>query len=273
MNIISGVFKFYLNASIHVAIAVCALVGVTALEFALAIPLNLWFFVFFGTITGYNFVKYAEVAGVRHRTLRDSLKSIQLFSMVSFCGMLFFGVQLATMTLFVIGIFGLLTYFYATPLLKHKNLRTLGGLKVFIVAFVWAGVTVIVPLIEANLSLETDHWVTFVQRYLIVIVLTLPFEIRDLQYDISNLKTLPQILGVKKVKFLGVSLLLIVLFLDGFKDEFTYAYFINLAIICILIGMLLLVSKIRQPKYFASFWVESLSIIWVLLLLLGSQLF
>ena len=38
-----------------------------------------------------------------------------------------------------------------------------------------------------------------------VFVLTLPFEIRDLQYDDSTLETLPQRVGVKKTKIIGGS--------------------------------------------------------------------
>ncbi len=273
MKIIFSAFRFYLNGSIHVAIAVCSLVSVTILEFHLEFPVSLFCFLFFGTVTGYNFVKYSEIAGARHKTLRDSLKSIQLFSFLALCGMIFFGVQLSIETLVTIGVFAIFTVLYAVPLLKRRSLRTLGGLKIFIVALVWAGVTVIVPAIASKLSLNLACWLTFIQRFLIVVVLTLPFEIRDLTYDSSSLQTLPQLLGLKKTKFLGIILLLMAIILEGFKDDFAHNHFASLILLCSLIAVLLMASEKEQSKYFAAFWVESVPVFWVVLLLLVSQLF
>ena len=82
MQLLSSVFRFYISASIHVAFAVLALVGISWIEYDLQIPNALWFFVFFGTITGYNFVKYANIAGLGHRELKDSRRSIQIFSFI-----------------------------------------------------------------------------------------------------------------------------------------------------------------------------------------------
>ena len=79
MKLLSSVFSFYINSSIHVAFAVLAFVGISMLEYDLEIPNALWVFIFFGTITGYNFVKYAKIAGLRHRQLTNSLRTIQVF--------------------------------------------------------------------------------------------------------------------------------------------------------------------------------------------------
>ncbi len=273
MQLASKIFQFYVNASIHVAIAVCSLVGVTMLEYDLKFSDKIWGFVFFGTITGYNFVKYAGIASIHRKRLKDSLKSNQLFSFLSFFGMIFFGAQLSVKVLIATAIFAAFTFFYAVPLMKYKSLRSLGGIKIFIVAMVWAGVTVIIPMVAAGITLNMDCWITFFQRFLIVIALTLPFEIRDLQYDIASLQTLPQILGLKKTKILGIVLLFGVLLLDGFKDEFTYQNFTSLILICLLIGGLLIFSKERQTKYFAAFWVESIPVLWIAFLLILTELF
>ena len=80
MQVLRTIFSFYINSSIHVALAVCALVGVTWLTYGISYNLSLLGFVFFGTITGYNFVKYAGVARFHHRSLTDALKVVQIFS-------------------------------------------------------------------------------------------------------------------------------------------------------------------------------------------------
>ena len=273
MKLLSSVFSFYINSSIHVAFAVLALVGISVLEYDIEIPNALWVFIFFGTITGYNFVKYAKIAGLRHRELTNSLRSIQIFSFICFGITSYFTFRLSFDTLLLIGGFALLTFFYAVPFLKSKNLRSLTRIKIFVVALVWAGVTVIVPVMSAGVDLNTDILVTFIQRFFIVVVLIIPFEIRDLQFDVASLKTLPQQLGVRRVKALGLFLLLICLIIEGFKDEFSVGYFMSLFIICTLIAGALISSSIKQLRYFASFWIEAIPIVWFGVLLLLSNLF
>jgi hypothetical protein len=273
MKLLSSVFSFYINASIHVAFSVLALVGISMLEYEIEIPNELWGFIFFGTITGYNFVKYAKIAGLRHRELTNSLRSIQVFSITCFGITSYFTFLLSFDTLLLIGGFALLTFFYAVPFLKSKNLRSLTSFKIFVVALVWAGVTVIVPLQSAGIDLNADIFLTFIQRFFIVIVLIIPFEIRDLQFDLESLRTLPQQLGVKRVKGLGLSLLLFCLIMEVFKEEFLVGYFMSLLIICALIVAALIGSGKQQFKYFASFWVEGIPIVWLGVLLLLSNLF
>ena len=84
MKVLRRLFDFYINSSIHVALAVTSLVMVTLYEFELPLDFALVGFLFFGTITGYNFVKYAGVAGLHHRSLAKSLQAIQVFSFLCF---------------------------------------------------------------------------------------------------------------------------------------------------------------------------------------------
>jgi hypothetical protein len=273
MKLLSSVFSFYINSSIHVAFAVLALVGISMLEYDIEIPNALCVFIFFGTITGYNFVKYAEIAGLRHRELTNSLRSIQIFSFICFGITSYFAFRLSFDTLLLFVGFALLTFFYAVPFVKSKNLRSLTSMKIFIVALVWAGVTVVVPLLSIGIELNADILLTFIQRFFIVIVLIIPFEIRDLQFDVASLRTLPQQLGIKRVKTLGLFLLLMCPIIEGFKDEFSVGYFMSLLIVCALIASGLIGSSRRQLKFFASFWIEGIPIVWFGVLLLLSNLF
>lgn len=248
--------------------AVVSFFAITVLEFNLQVPIACWFFVFCGTITGYNFVKYAKVAGLHHRSLTNSLRSIQVFSFLCFTGFLFCCFFLSLQTLLVTAILGLFTFFYAVPFLRKKNLRTFSGIKIIIVAVVWAGVTVFVPLVAAEMVFTTDYWLAFFQRFLLVFVLTLPFEIRDLEYDISQLKTIPQQIGVQKTKVLGMGLLMAVILLEGFKDDLTFTQYTALFCTAGITGFMLLLTGKKQSDYFASFWVESIPIVALGVLLL-----
>lgn len=272
MKLLRSVFAFYINSSIHVALAVLTLLAISVFEYNLTVQFELWIFIFLGALTGYNFVKYAKVAGLHHRSLTNSLKAIQVISGICFVLFTLIAFQLSLLTLLVTAGFGLATFFYAVPFVQSKNLRNLSGIKILVVAFVWAGVTVIVPIIASETNISGDVLLTFFQRILIVVALILPFEIRDVPYDSLNLKTLPQQIGVRNTKLLGEGLLLLCLVFEFFKNSSEVPYIISLLVFCVILGWLIAISKTEQTRYFASFLVEGLPIIWLLLFVLFKQL-
>src|SRR5690625_3658218 len=140
------IFKFYINSSIHVGLAVVAFTEISRVH--LLLPRNhlLLLFIFLGTITGYNFVKYARLAGFRRRSLSRGLRSIQLFSLACFVGLVWMAFHVKTSVLTVALFLGVLNLLYALPLIKRKNLRAIRGVKVFVIALIWAGVTVLFPV-------------------------------------------------------------------------------------------------------------------------------
>ena len=77
------------------ALSVFAFVKITELYFGLPYNENLDYFLFYGTITGYNFVKYAGVAKLHHRSLTTHLKIIQIFSLICFCLMFLYASKLS----------------------------------------------------------------------------------------------------------------------------------------------------------------------------------
>ena len=268
MKFLRTVFNFYLNASIHVAFAVYAFVRITAHYLELSNQAQLHGLVFFGTITGYNFVKYAGVAKLHHRSLTENLKIIQIFSFFCFLATVYFGYQVSLKTLIFALPFGVLTLLYAVPFLSgfHKNLRQVSYLKIVVVALVWAGFTVLIPQISSGQEIALNVLLLFLQRFLIVIVLILPFDIRDVRYDAISLQTIPKKIGVQKTKRLGLGVMIFALLLeygmntnDVSKNVFMILFFTIL--------VFLMRSKMNQSKYYSSFWVESLPIIWWLLLL------
>ncbi len=170
---------------------------------------------------------------------------------------------------------GIVTFFYAIPFLPRKlfmdnkyNLRSIGGLKVYIIALVWAVVTVILPLVNNNHIIGFDAIITAIQRYLFIIVLILPFDIRDLQYDSLKLSTIPQKIGIKNTKIIGVMLLLVFFFLEFLKDELVANQIIYLLIVVFVTILFIVFSNEERGKYYSAFWVEGLPIFWLGLVLL-----
>ena len=272
MQVLKQIFDFYINSSIHVALAVCGLVWVTLLNFNVGADLDFVYFIFFATVTGYNFVKYFGLAKFHHRSLASWLKAIQIFSFLCFIGLVFYTLKLKTETIYYFLGLSVITFLYAIPFLPKKifveagNLRAISGLKIYVIAFVWMCVTVIIPLLNENYSLDNDVFVEAIQRFLYVIIAMLPFEIRDMKYDSLKLSTIPQRIGIVKTKVIGVLLIVLVLFLEFFKDEFWINKVIILGIICFLLLLLLIFSKVNQKKHYSGFWVESIPILWAILI-------
>ena len=277
MRILRQILNFYINSSIHVAFAVVAMTWVTLIQFELHNDYVILSFVFYATVTGYNFVKYFGVAKFHHRSLAAWLKTIQIFSFIAFVGMCYYALKLNINSLIYLSIFGLITFLYAIPLLpmryfrdNQKNLRQISGLKIYVIAFVWVFTTVFLPLIEKNYHINVDVVITGAQRFVFVIVLMLPFEIRDLMYDSVKLATIPQRIGVKNTKIIGVLLMLVFFFLEYFKDQISSEAIIANAMIMIVTLIFVLLAHKNQSKYYSALWVESLPIIWLVVLLMLS---
>ncbi|WP_238987311.1 UbiA prenyltransferase family protein [Confluentibacter flavum] len=266
-------FDFYINSSIHVALSVFSLTWITLLEYDIPYDTDVLYFVFFSSITGYNFVKYFGISKF-HIRLATWLKAIQVFSFFSFLMLCYYILKLNTASLLCIVGFGLVTFFYTMPFLPTRffienqyNLRRISGLKVYFIAFVWSGVTVFLPLINNDRSIDGDVVITSIQRFLFVIVLMLPFEIRDLQYDSLKLATIPQKIGVRWTKIIGALLLICFCFLEFFKNNVTLNYLIVLFAIALITMLFVIVSKKNQGIYYSSFFVEGLPILWLIMLL------
>lgn len=252
----------------HVALSVCSLQ--LAGFYFMRIPMDLLLvaFTFLAAISGYNFVKYAERARWYHKSLPVELRRIQIFSLICFIALIAIGLMLPVLTMAGFAALALLTMFYVIPMLPQaKNLRNLAGIKIFVVALVWAATAVAIPLWHAQISPQADDYILFTQIFLLVFALTIPFEIRDLHIDEVQLKTLPQILGVDKSRYLGMIAVILAAALDAFKDDFFFVsnvYWLGLALLSV---YALLKSKKQQSEYMASFWIEAIPIAGFLFLL------
>ena len=109
-------------------------------------------------------------------------------------------------------------------------------------------------------------------QFILVFVLMLIFEIFDLQFDDLKLKTIPQQLGIKKAKWLNYLLIFIFLFLEYFKPNITLNQFAVTFLVATILGLFTYYAKSKRSKYYTSFWVESVPMIWLVLLLILGQL-
>jgi hypothetical protein len=255
-----------------VAVSVISMAGATFYLMGSSTDIYLLGFIFFSVIVCYNFIKYG-VEAYKYIIVSNAYhKLIQVFSFLSFGMAILFLMRLDAKIWVATICLAVLSVLYAVPLLpRAKNLRNLAGLKVYIVAFVWAGFTVLLPVLDADMPLDWDFAVTFIQRMLLVLILILPFEIRDLQWDHKSLRTLPQLLGERNTRRLGTILSLVFFMITFLKDNLqSEEIALRLILVAILIFVLQMGKKMRS-KYFVMFWIEAIPIFWLGLLWLSER--
>ena len=272
MKIFRKIFDFYIDGSIHVALSCLALVHITQQYFNISKDYPMVYFVFFGAIAGYNFVKYEALVRAKKMQFKDNLKAIAFLSFLSLLAAGFYFFQLQSITQIVSVAFLILTLLYTLPFFPNKkNARNWAGVKIYIVALCWVGVTLVLPLLNADIPITSDFYLKCIQRFILIFVLILIFEIIDLAKDDPHLKTVPQQIGVRRTKIVGILLLLPFYFLEFLKTDFDQNQLIVNLILMSIISFFLLLANEKRSKYYTSFWVESLPILWWLMSVLTKK--
>ena len=159
MRFLKLTFDFYINSSIHVGLSCYALVRMTQHMFNISIDEPVANFAFFGTIVGYNFVKYDALARVQRLQMRKQLKTIALFSFLAFFLVGYYFFHLQRITQIVAVVFLSITLLYTLSFFPNKqNARNWAGVKIYIVALCWVGVTLVLPVLNANVSITSDFY-------------------------------------------------------------------------------------------------------------------
>ena len=221
MLIIKKSFDFYIKSSFHLGICVICLYLVNVLKHDIEVDYLIITFLFSSTIIVYNFIKYGYNLQNYSTAKNSVLKMIQFLSF--FCG--FALIYTLFFLKFYTLLFGTFLFFicilYVFPMGNSKlNFRNLSKVKLFLVAFCWSASTVFLPLIENGLN---NYYFTLIfsfQIFFLVIIYTIPFEIRDLHKDSIELQTIPQIFGIKKSKNICYYLIIVFSLLSFINSGF-----------------------------------------------------
>ena len=258
---ITKFFRFYVLSSTHVALAVLSLSYLTHLHFDISRQTDLFNFIFFATIVTYNFIRYYA-----YLKINSSFNiPILAFSFISFLGMGLSATKLTSQTLLFALLLGMMSLIYVLPSNRFFwGLRYLPYLKSFIVAACWASVVVILPLLSHQVKFDRVAWLIWLKMALWTFSTMIPFEIRDISNDSESMKTIPQVFGIRGAKMIGTLMLFGVVMLSYFLSLQSYDMIPTL-IACALALVCLWKSTVYQSTYYASFWVEALPMVWLLM--------
>lgn len=168
------------------------------------------------------------------------------------------------------------TIVYAIPIYKEAGLRYVPVLKIPLVAISWVFLLFMYPLLSVYNAGALNNLTEFdsvpflglrmLQYVFLIMALCIPFEIRDLKYDEQSLRTLPQLIGVKASKIVGILLLAGTLILEllwgGSKLFLSYPALLIVVITATCIWL----SDYFKSDCFSSFFVEGIPVLWLFFL-------
>jgi hypothetical protein len=286
MSPVKHCLKQYVERNIHVSVSVLSLALLTYLYSGTSID---WFFLAFsgfGTLVAYTYIKNVPPKGSINLSVKQVILRSPLW--INILALLLVGLILFLnqRQQIVLGVLMLLCLVYILPTaVKDKDetsknichsipwpLRDFGAVKIVIVAFVWSGISVVMPLISEGWPMR-ELSLLFIAQSLWIIVLTIPFEIRDSGKDQLRHPTWPQKLGLSGVKVLGICLLLIsvaihiIINRDFVMTQGTTPGFMDtpyvITMILTVIG--LIKAKPKQSFWYSAFWIEGIPIAWLIL--------
>ncbi len=142
-------------------------------------------FVFCATLLSYNihFFLAAEKSksSEQLRWFHQTRTFTVAFNFITLLLTLWFWWQIRELSLFIF-ISIVINASYTAPLLLNKPLRLPGFLtliKSYLIGFVWAYVTVVLPLLQMDIQFGLKEMVLFINRLLLVAIATLIFDYRD----------------------------------------------------------------------------------------------
>jgi len=171
--------------------------------------------VFFATTLSYCFQRIvrhksgALINSARHQWVYSQKKFLYALIIISFCisGSLFF-ILFSFYELLYFSPLIIIALFYAVKMFS-KSLRDIPFIKIILIAFSWAAVTVLIPAYINEEFSANDTWSLFILNFIYIFALVIPFDIRDLNFDEPEKKTIPQLIGMKAAKHTAIILLII----------------------------------------------------------------
>jgi 4-hydroxybenzoate polyprenyltransferase len=134
----------------------------------------------------------------------------------------------------------------------------------------------LILVLENNISISQNIIWQLVSRFLFVFAITVPFDIRDVEYDSQNVITIPLFFGVKIAKIISVFALFICCIISFFQHlelALNLPNLLALILLYILAAIFIQKSDKNKGEIYFSFWVESLSLFSYFLLVISKLIF
>jgi 4-hydroxybenzoate polyprenyltransferase len=208
--------EFVLFSQLFIAAGAAAQTAFTYQLIGQAIDLHVVALVFFATLALYNLSMVLSNPGKKPSSL---LKRVQWmskhqhlcssFTLIGGLSTLCLSFFISATALVVLASLALISIAYSLPLVPFRgervSLRNIPGLKLILIALVWALSTTLLPLVNSTTTLSVPSlWMLLTQRILFFMAIAIPFDVRDIYQDsIYSLKTIAVALGKQKSQYVA----------------------------------------------------------------------
>lgn len=266
MSVIKKLVVFFIESNLFIALVATFFTLETQLLLGLELQFHPYLFIiFFATFFDYNLhrlytLKYSETAlkSDKYSWLNQHKKlfyTLMVLASLGFIACLFVADKRVIISLLP---FAVSTIMYSIPLIPYHGrfirLRDVPYMKAFIITLNWTFITFLLPYVKSETYISAlDFTVINTFRFLWIFALCLPFDIRDIESDVSyGLKTIPNQLGAKKSLLLAsasnIASGIIAMLYFVLMHQFHYAF--AFALISIITHIVLNNSKLQSYKYY-----------------------
>lgn len=255
-----------LESNLFVALGVWSLVKLTGVLHSVDVDFFADFS-FWSTLLVYSFsilFSSGRSLGFKKLIFSDKLIVSKFVFLISPLVLLYFLFQLKLVVILSLIPVALVSFLYPVEIVKDEKesitLREFPYLKIFLIGISWGVVTVVLPLVNQGVSIDYSVVVETLVRSFFVVAITIPFDVRDVNTDSPNMKTIPQELGISKAKYLAYLLLLINYVYYSFIQKLEAHTLLLILVSLILTTILIKYSNNNKPKIYYVVFLESTSI-------------
>lgn len=207
------IYEFIVYSNIYIGIAAFSQTYLFYISNNIRPDFSYLAFVFFGTIICYLFaVGYpkkseAIINNPRINWMNKNATIVHPLMISCIIFSIYYFFKLENKILILIFSIISLCYNISAEIIGFKGLRNIAYLKVFLISFVWVIVCNLIPSINSINNIDLNQYMLMLSKFIWIIALTLPFDVRDIYNDSSQkIQTIPIKLGAKKTLFLSIIL-------------------------------------------------------------------
>lgn len=208
----------------------------------------------------------------RYLVISTFKNHISIYAFLAGAASFFFFLKLSRGVQIALVIPAILSLGYVLPIWgKKRRLRDFNFIKIFLIAIVWAWVTVLLPSLEAGRGIDLSISLMTLERACFIFAITLPFDIRDIQIDQhTGVKTIPNVIGIQRSKYLSIAILLFMMVLV--YSNFQLSFYDIKAVIGFILSVLITygfihLSEQEQHDYFYTAGVDGMMLLQATLLI------
>jgi hypothetical protein len=213
VHLLKKIFDLFIYTSLFIACGAVLMAWQTFELFNIPIHPDLLGFIFSGTLCSYNFHWYltppqAEKENRKRMWNQMNRKLHMGLSVSGLVAAIYFAFGLREYNTFLF-LTALLTFLYSAPKIPFKLfqlLKTVSIGKTFYLALAWTHVTIILPFITGNSSLDASAWLFILNRFIFIYSICILFDYRDRREDIEqNIRSMVTIMTEKNINLVFYS--------------------------------------------------------------------